>query len=132
MSRQLEQMPTILLLENDDETRRLLVDNLRDRGYQIVVAVDEENAIEWLMNKNQINIALILVNQVKVSRQECVAQVRRIYEQTELSPAIPNVIIAEQYQATLAGTEEKINDNSYIIYLENAQQLFDFIYQLVV
>jgi CheY-like chemotaxis protein len=125
-------MSTILLLENDDETRRLLVNNLRDRGYQVLVAIDENNAIEWIMQNDQANINLILVNQVRISRQECIEQVRRIYELTGLSQTIPSVIIADIYQAAVEGTEEKINDYQYIIYLENAQQLFNFIHRLLV
>jgi CheY-like chemotaxis protein len=37
--------PTILLIEEDDETRRPLVSNLRGYGYHVVVAIDEEDAL---------------------------------------------------------------------------------------
>jgi hypothetical protein len=36
----------ILLIEQDDETRPLLVRNLSNAGYQVIVALDEEGAIE--------------------------------------------------------------------------------------
>ncbi|MGL5794546.1 MAG: hypothetical protein ACRC06_09085 [Waterburya sp.] len=130
MSSSLQQMPTILLIEDDDESRRLLVANLRDRGYRVLSAFDEQNAIDWILSNKEISIDLILINQVEVSRQECVEKIERISKQTALSPKIPSVIIAERYQAALEGTEEQINDNKYIIYLENIQQLFDFLHQL--
>ncbi|GAB4541593.1 MAG: hypothetical protein Tsb0014_33630 [Pleurocapsa sp.] len=130
MSEQSEKQPTILLLEKDDDTRRLLIENLRDRGYRVLPAFDEEASIEWLTNNQGINIDLILMNQVRMSQQECVESLERIYQETGLSSTIPSVIVADRYQAALEGTEEKINHNKYIIYLENAQQLFDLLYRL--
>jgi CheY-like chemotaxis protein len=38
--------PTILLVEEDDEVRPLLSQNLRNQGYHVVVALDEADAIE--------------------------------------------------------------------------------------
>lgn len=130
MSEPLKKISTILLIENDDETRRLLIANLRDRNYRLLPAPDEETAVEWILSHKAINIDLILINQVEISQQECVAKIQRIYRQTGLSLAIPSVIIADRYQAELEGTEQKINDNKYIIYLENAQQLFNLIHRL--
>lgn len=130
MSEQSRQRPTILFLEKDDDTRRLLIDNLRDRGYRVLPSFDEETSIEWLLSNREINIDLILMNQVRISRQECIESLKRIYEQTGLDSTIPSVIVADHYQNDLEGTEEKINHNKYIIYLETAQQLFDLLHRL--
>ncbi|GAB4535019.1 MAG: hypothetical protein Tsb0014_21660 [Pleurocapsa sp.] len=130
MSNQSERIVTLLLIENDDETRRLLIEILRDRPYRILLAINEDNAIEWLLSNDRINIDLILMNQVKISRQECQKAIAKIYQQTSLSSTIPSVIMAERYHATLEGTEEKVGDNQYIIYLEDVEQLFNFIHQL--
>jgi CheY-like chemotaxis protein len=125
-------MPTILLLEEDDVTRPLLVNSLRDLGYRVLPAIDEESAIEWILSNPNSKLNVIVINQVKISRQECVETLDRIYRLTNLSRAIPSVIIAERYQAALEGTEEKIDDNKYIIYLENAEQLFTLLDRLCV
>jgi CheY-like chemotaxis protein len=130
MSNSLQQMPTILLIEDDDESRRLLVANLRDRGYRILSAFDEQNAIDWILSNEEISIDFILINQVEISIQKCVERLNFIYQRTGLSPTIPSVIIADRYQAALEGTEEQFNDNKYIIYLENIQQLFDLLHRL--
>lgn len=127
MSARSERIPTILLLEPDNETRRLLVENLRDRGYQVFVVIDEQNAIEWLDRDREKHPDLILINQFNVSLEECLATIAHIYRQTGLSQQIPTAIIAERYQPDLEGTEEKFDDNIYVIYLENAQQLFDLL-----
>lgn len=130
MTYQSTRTPTLLLLEKDDETRRLLIETLRDRGYRVLAAIDEENAIEWLRNNEREHPDVLLINQVGLSRENYLEMIGRIYQQSRLSSKIPSVIIAEKYQAILEGTEEKIDDNKYIIYLENAQQLFDLLYRL--
>lgn len=38
--------PTIFIIEEGDETRQPLVSNLRSYGYRVIVAVDEEDALE--------------------------------------------------------------------------------------
>jgi response regulator RpfG family c-di-GMP phosphodiesterase len=130
MSHKAEKKPTILLIENDDEARRLLIGTLRARGYQVFSAFDEQSAIEWLLTNQKINIDLILLNQVKISQQECMAAIAKITRQANLSEGIPSVIIADRYQTALEGTIEEINQNQYIIYLENAEQLFALLHQL--
>ena len=37
---------TILLIEEDDETRRLLARNLRGYGYRVIAALDGEDALD--------------------------------------------------------------------------------------
>jgi CheY-like chemotaxis protein len=130
MSEQTHKIPTILLIENDDETRRLLIENLRDRGYRVIPVIDEQNAFELLLSGNRIDIDLVLINQVQISREKCIDTLSRIYREANLSDRIPSVVLAEHYQSALEGTEEKISDNQYIIYLENAEQLFTFIQRL--
>lgn len=130
MRNQVEQKPTILLIEDDDETRRLLIENFRARSYRILSAIHEEDAIQYIVNNAETHPSLILINQVKISTNNCLEIIQRIYQQTGLDREIPAIIIAEQYRPTLQGTEEKIDDNKYIIYLEEAQQLFDLVDRL--
>ncbi len=37
--------PTILMIELDDDTRPLLKQNLRNQGYRVIEALQEEDAI---------------------------------------------------------------------------------------
>ncbi len=46
-----KKQPTIFLIEEDEETRRPLVSNLRGYGYRVIVAVDEEDALESAMTR---------------------------------------------------------------------------------
>jgi DNA-binding response OmpR family regulator len=53
--------PTIFLIEEDEETRRPLVSNLRAHGYYVIVAVDEEDALERV-GGGGVEADLVLVN----------------------------------------------------------------------
>lgn len=128
MNNQSEPKATILLIESDDETRPLLIESLRARRYLVIPALNEEDAVLWLTKNGVISINAILFNQVKISLEDCVEIVRQLYRQTELSQDVPTVIIAEEYPPNLEGTEQKIDDNKFIIYLEDGKQLFDFLY----
>jgi DNA-binding response OmpR family regulator len=46
MSNEQGKQPTIFLIEEEDETRKPLVENLRREGYCVIVAIDEANALE--------------------------------------------------------------------------------------
>jgi DNA-binding response OmpR family regulator len=130
MNYKTQKTSTILLIENDDETRRLLIENLRDRGYRVIPTFDEQNVLELLLSGDRIDIDLVLMNQVQLSREKCIATLSRIYREANFSDRIPSVILAEHYQNALEGTEEKISDSQYILYLENAEQLFTLIDRL--
>jgi len=56
-------MSTVLLIEEDDETRRPLVHNLRLAGYRVVVALDEEDALERV-GGGGVPAELVLINLV--------------------------------------------------------------------
>ena len=125
-----KQIPTILLLEEDNDTRGLLVENLRCLNYHVLVAVNKENIIDWVQNAVEAPDVL-LVNQVKISIEEYLVMIRNLYSQTMLSPDTPTAILAEQYPNYLVGTEKQVDDNIFIVYLENAQQLFDLLDRLL-
>jgi len=61
--------PTILMIELDDDTRPLLKQNLRNQGYRVIEALQEEDAIA-LAHGVRDRPELILLNQVKLSIDE--------------------------------------------------------------
>ncbi|HEX7997039.1 MAG TPA: hypothetical protein VF528_01385, partial [Pyrinomonadaceae bacterium] len=63
MNSEQAKQPTIFLLEEDDDTRRILVENLRHRGYRVIVALDEEDALERV-GGGYVHADLVLVNLV--------------------------------------------------------------------
>lgn len=122
-------MPIILLLEEDDETRRPLVSNLRKRGYKVIVVVNLENVVDWF-SSTVVQPDILLINQVDTPISEYLATVRHIYRQIGFDKKLDTVILVEKYAANLRGTVANLGHNQYILYLEDAEQLFVFLHHL--
>ncbi|MCA1631185.1 MAG: hypothetical protein LC774_12760 [Acidobacteria bacterium] len=68
---------TIFLLEEDDDTRGVLVKNLIGYGYRVVVALDEEDALERV-GSGYVQADLVLVNLVGKSVEYSLSIGRRV------------------------------------------------------
>ncbi|MBD1909313.1 MULTISPECIES: response regulator transcription factor [unclassified Leptolyngbya] len=121
--------PTILLVEPDNRVRPLLRDNLSHWGYSLIVALDEADALERTHNGRE-NFDLLLLAQWDQSLDYFVDLGRRICQQVNPSGFIPIVIMAEQFGAELEGQNIQVGTNEYIVYLEDGQQLKDFLYRI--
>jgi len=100
--------PTILLVENDEETRRPLVRNLRGYGYRVVVAVDEEDAQE---RAGGVEADLVLVNLVGMTAEEVLAAGRRVREHARNDGRTPLVVMPEKYARELEDAEVNVGDS---------------------
>jgi len=120
---------TILLIEPDDDARPALVTNLQNRGYRVIVTVTPEDAQEWAKQCSQ-PPDLILCNQVAETIEGCLKKAQVIRQELAKPSRTPIVILAERYGCELEGQNIHQGDNSYVAYLENAQQLFDLLVQL--
>jgi DNA-binding response OmpR family regulator len=69
MNEKKDAAPTILMIELDDDTRPLLKQNLRNQGYRVIEALQEEDAIALARGLRD-RPELILLNQVKLSIDE--------------------------------------------------------------
>ena len=105
--------PTILLVENDEETRRPLVRNLRGYGYRVVVAVDEEDAQE----RAGVEADLMLVNLVGMTAEEVLAAGRRVREHAKNDGRTPLVVMPEKYARELEDAEVNVGDSEWVFYL---------------
>jgi DNA-binding response OmpR family regulator len=121
--------PTILLLEQDDETRPLLKYNLNRQGYRVILVLNEEDAIERVRDGRD-SPDLILLNQVKSSPKECANAGRHIRQSAGLPGDTPIVVMAEGYGEDMEGQDVRVGENEYITYLEDGQQLIDLLHRL--
>jgi DNA-binding response OmpR family regulator len=121
--------PTILLVEEDDEVRPLLSQNLRNQGYHVVVALNEADAIERTKG-GSFCPDLILLNQVGRSIQEYVVMGQRICESAGIGNQTPIIVMAEQYGADMEGKDVQVDDTEYVTYLEDGQQLMNLLHRL--
>ena len=130
MSTQRENQRTIFLLEEDDETRPLLKHNLKNYGYRVLLAVDEEDALER-MSGGHVQADLILVNLVGKSPEEALETGRRVREHAKDDGHTPLIAMAEKYGPDLEGTDVNVGGNDWITYPEDADQLRNLIERLI-
>ena len=115
-----ENQPTILLVEEDDETRPLLKRNLESDGYHVLSALDEEDAHERVRG-GRLGADLILVDLVGAEPDEALEAGRRIRQKAELD--VPLVVMAEKFGKELEGRDLNVSGTDWITYLEDHEQL---------
>lgn len=122
-------MATILLIEEDDDARPIIRHNLRREGYDVLVAVDEEAARDWL-EAGHARADLILINLVDKTPEEAFAAARRVKQLNALNGSTPVVVIAEKYGDSLEGTDVRAGDGEWVTYMEDSTQLHKLISRL--
>lgn len=121
---------TIFLLEEDDDTRGPLVTNLRRRGYHVIVALDEEDALERI-GGGRVPADLILVNLIGKSVEDALKVGRRVREHAKYNGHTPLVIMPEKYGKEVEGTEVNVAGNDWVFYLgEEPDQLKNLLARL--
>jgi DNA-binding response OmpR family regulator len=106
----------IFLIEEDDETRPLLKQNLQRGGYHVIVALDEEDALERVGGTG-VHADLVLVNLVDKSVEEALAVGRRVREHANYNGHTPLVIMPDKYGKDVEGTDVNVGGNDWIMYL---------------
>lgn len=125
-----ESRRTILLVEEDDDTRLILKHNLQAEGYRVVVALDEEDALERVEG-GHVQADLILLNLVGKSPAEALEAGRRIRERAKYDGHTPLVVLAEEYGPELEGTDVNAGDNDWVTYPEDHDQMRSLLSRLL-
>jgi DNA-binding response OmpR family regulator len=126
-----EDVRTIFLIEEDDETRRALVRNLRSYGYGVVVALDEEDALGRI-GGGGVNADLILVNLVGKPVEYALSVGRRVRQHARADGQTPLVVMPEVYGKDVEGTNVNVEGNDWIFYFgEETDQLKNLLRRLV-
>lgn len=121
---------TILLIEEDDETRPILRSNLKRYGYRVIVTLDEEDALDRV-GSGHVHADLMLLNLVGKSPEEVLNTGRRIREHANYDGHTPLVVMAEKYGKDLEGTDVNVGGNDWITYPEEAGQLENLLAHLL-
>jgi CheY-like chemotaxis protein len=131
MNSELGKQPTIFLIEEDDETRRELVRNLRSNGYRVILAIDEEDALERV-GGGQVQADLVLVNLVRKPVDELLRVGRKVREHAKYDGHTPLVVMPEKYSKEVEGTDVNIEGNDWVHYLgEDLDQLQNLLARLI-
>jgi DNA-binding response OmpR family regulator len=129
MSNKQNTPPTILLLEQDDQTRPLLMYNLRHQGFHVSVVLEENDALERVSGKSACP-DVMRIDQVKLSIDEFINMGRRIRRASEELCCTPIVVIAERFGVDMEGLDVLVGESEYVTYLEDGQQLINLLYRL--
>jgi DNA-binding response OmpR family regulator len=132
MSNEQGKQRTIFLIEEDDETRRPLVFNLRSEGYRVITAIDEEDALERVGDGGHVHADLVLVNLVGKPLEEALRIGRRVREHAKYDGQTPLVVMPEKYSKEVEGTDVNVEGNDWIHYLgEEPGQLKNLLARLL-
>jgi DNA-binding response OmpR family regulator len=119
---------TIFLIEEDDETRRPLVNNLRAYGYRVIVAIDREDALERV---GGVDVDLLLVNLVGKTADEVLKVGRLIRQHCKYNGRTYLVVMPEKYDKALEDTEVNVGGTEWVFYLgEEPDRLRDLLARL--
>ncbi len=121
--------PCIFVLESDDDVRPTLKYNLQHWGYDVVMVIDEEDAVQRTQEGRE-HFDLILLNQCGQLIEALIAIGQQIRQSADWNRQTPIVILAEDYGADLEGQDTQVGDNEYVIYLEDGQQLKNILQRL--
>ena len=131
MKREQGKQPTILLIEEDEETRPILRHSLVRDGYFVMLAVDEADATQRVSDGHK-TADLILINLVGKSVEDTLEAGRRIREHSKYDGHTPLVVLAEKYGKDVEGTNVNVNGNDWIVYLgEELDQLENLLHRLL-
>ncbi|MDQ1613640.1 MAG: hypothetical protein QOG00_3571 [Pyrinomonadaceae bacterium] len=126
-----ENRRTILLVEEDDETRPVLKANLQTYGYRLLLALDEEDALDRV-GSGGAQADLVLLNLVGKAPEAVLDAGRRIRAHAKYDGRTPLVVLAEQYGKDLEGTDVNVSGNDWIIYPEDHLQLRNLLARLLI
>lgn len=121
---------TILLIEEDDETRPILKQNLQRYGYRVLIALDEEDARDRV-GGGGVQADLILIDLVGKFPQDVLEAGQRVRAHAKYDGRTPLVALAEKYGVDLEGTDVNVSGNDWITYLEEHDQLPNLLARLL-
>ena len=117
--------PTILLVDDDDEVRPLLMRGLERDGFHVVAASDEREAVERAGHSKP---GLILLEMGRTPPLEVAAAGRRIRAGAGLPDEAPVVVYAGRADETVGeGGEVSLGPGEYAVLPEDAEQLRRFL-----
>jgi DNA-binding response OmpR family regulator len=115
--------PTIFVVEEDNSARPSLTKNLRRFGYRLLVAVDVEDALEWVSGGAYIHADLLLIDLIGKLPEEALSIGRRLRERAKYDSQTPLVVMPEKVAKEVEGKDNNVSANDWICYYEDSDQL---------
>jgi DNA-binding response OmpR family regulator len=122
---------TILLIAEDKDVHPYLKQNLRRAGYGVLLAVDVEDAIEW-MGGGYIHADIVLVDLIGKTTDEALSVGREVRQHAKYNGHTPLIVMAEKYGKDVEGTDVNVEGNDWVHYLgEDPAQLKNLLTRLI-
>ena len=103
--------PIVFLIDEDDDSRPSFRKILKNKGYRVSIAIDEEDALDKVEN-GHFKADLIFMNFVRTSPERILEIGRNISRVGKLDAP---TVVAHKYGADLEGKDVKISEREYII-----------------
>lgn len=111
----------ILLVEEDAETRRVLVRALEGEGYRVNAASSADDAAGMLGRMFEPPAALLV--DLPIASLRAVEAARRLRGASGFAEVFPILVLADEYQPDLEGIEKWVGPRDVVIHLESFVQL---------
>lgn len=115
--------PTILVVEEDNDTRRCLTMNLRHIGYRLLVAANVEDAFEWVGGNDYIHADLLLIDLIGKLPEEALVIGRQLRAAGQYHSETPIVVMPEKVANEVEGSDRNVIASDWICYYEDADQV---------
>ena len=122
--------PTILYVEDDDDTRPVMKQLLNRSGYHVILSINEEDALER-SGDGCVAADLILID-FGWPTADVLAAGRHIREHAVMRDDVPIVVIAFKYEAEMDGQDINVGGNDWVTYLEDGEQLKRLLARLLI
>jgi DNA-binding response OmpR family regulator len=114
---------TILLIAEDKDVHPYLKRYLRQAGYKVLMAVDTEDAFEWI-GDGYVHADLVLIDLIGKTTDEALSIGREVREHAKYDGHTPLIVMAEKYSKDVEGTDVNVGENDWVYYLgEDPDQL---------
>jgi DNA-binding NtrC family response regulator len=122
---------TVLLIADDKDVHPYLKQNLRGDGYRVLMALDSEDAFDW-MNGGYIHADIVLIDLIGKTIDEALIIGREVREHAKYDGHTPLIVMAEKYGKDVEGTNVNVSDNDWVHYLgEEPDQLQNLIGRVI-
>ena len=116
---------TILLVEDDPQTRDYMKKFLEELGYEVALANNEDDSLR-LISGTQTPVHLILLNQ-KMLSDDALAAGRRLRKHVNVANSAPVIVLPFEFSTEMEGTDESMGGRDYKSYMTSERQLKDLL-----
>jgi DNA-binding NtrC family response regulator len=121
----------VLLIAEDNNVHPTLKKNLRREGYSVLLAVEAEDAYEW-MGGGYIHADIVVVDLIGKTTDEALSVGREVRQHAKYNGHTPLIVMAEKYGKDVEGTVVNVEGNDWIHYLgEDPDQLQNLLSRLI-